>query len=139
MGKWPESGGRRLLAIICCINLDTDIHLSAPSLHVPTPGGSLGASPPSLEFHLVLALWPGLYRHLLALEETARTRRGVESNGEGRNGGLGWTGPVILGTRWAGDDEGLKKGRSGPGMRRDVSTSSALGWSGARSLSGLSG
>lgn len=56
-------------------------------------------------------------------------------------GGLGWTGLVILGIipRWAGYDEGLKKGRSGPGMRRDASTSSALGWSGAQSLSGLSG
>lgn len=68
-------------------------HLGAPSLHVPAPGGGLGATPPSLEFHLILALWPGLYRHLLALEETARTRRGVESNGEDRMLKLGvWVG-----------------------------------------------
>lgn len=90
-GSGLSQGGRRLLAFICCTNLDTDIHPSAPSLHVPTPGGSLGASPPSLEFHLVLALWPGLYRHLLALEETARTRRGVESNWEDRMLGV-WAG-----------------------------------------------
>lgn len=73
-GSGPRQDDRHLLEFLCCTNLATSTHLGAPPHHVPTPEGNW--EPPSLwSFCLVLVLWPGLYRHLLAREETARTRR----------------------------------------------------------------
>lgn len=74
-GEVPRQDGRHLLEFICCTNLATSIHVGTLLHHVSNFLEEIW-EPPSL-WSFRLELWPGLYRHLLAGEETARTPRGA--------------------------------------------------------------